>query len=322
MSVLPDSSILSITTEDIENYGILVGKNIIVVIPAYNEERFIGSTVLKVKKYSEEVIVVDDGSDDDTAEIAIKAGALVVRHPENRGKGEALNTGFLKAIEFTPDVVVAIDADGQHVPSELPILVSPIFNGEADLVVGSRYLDDNSVVPKHRMWGHRFFSLFTHLVSGTRVTDSQSGYRAFSPKALEMISFNSTGFSVESEMQFIAKEYGLKVKEVPITIHYKDAPKRSVWRHGLNVLNGILRLIGQYRPLYFFGLPGLFIMLFGIGWGLYVVDIFYRTQTLAVGYAMISVLMTVIGLLGLSTGIILHSVRGLLIDLIGQKREK
>ncbi len=318
---LPDSSIVTMNTDEILKYEVLYGKNIVVIIPAYNEERFIGSVVLQVNRYADTVIVVDDGSSDRTAEIASEAGALVVRHPKNKGKGEALNTGFEKALELEPDVVVTIDADGQHVPSELPILISPIVNGEADLVIGSRYLEDRSDVPKHRVWGHRMFNLITHAASGTRVSDSQSGYRAFSPKALKQISFSSAGFSVESEMQFIAKENDFKVKEVPITIHYSDPPKRSVWGQGLGVLNGILRLMGQFRPLLFFGLPGLFILFLGLGWGFWVVDIYRRTETLAVGYAMISVLLTLIGMLGFSTGIILHSVRGLLIELINKRRE-
>jgi len=109
------------------------------------------------------------------------------------------------------------------------------------------------------------------------------------------------------------------VKEVPITIHYTDPPKRSVWRHGFGVFNGILRLVGQYRPLLFFGLPGFLIMLIGFGWGVLVVDIYRRTSTLAVGYAMISVLLVVVGMVGFSTGFILHSLRNLLVDLLKDK---
>ena len=351
MSRLPNSSYVMMTPESLKAYDVLDGLNVVVIIPAYNEERFIGSVVLRVKKhvetviipcyneeanlergvlhqvadylkkqsYSWEVIVSDDGSTDQTAEIATEAGAYVVQHVENQGKGTAVNSGLQKALELSPDVVVMIDADGQHVPSELPDVIVPIVQGEADIVVGSRYLENRSEVPKHRIWGHRVFNFLTRAVSGTHVSDSQSGFRAFSPKALNTISFNSNGFSVESEMQFLAKEYGLTVKEVPITIHYTDPPKRSVLKHGLGVFNGILRLVGQYRPLLFFGLPGFLIMLFGFGWGIWVVDIFRRTSTLAVGYAMISVLLVVVGMVGFSTGIILHSLRSLVVDLLKEK---
>jgi len=292
---------------------------IVVVIPAYNEERFIGSVALKASKYAATVIVVDDGSCDATAEVAAASGAVVFRHTQNQGKGSALSSGFRLAQEYDPKVVVTLDADGQHLPEEIGQLVAPILAGQADIVVGSRYLNHASSVPRHRIWGHWAFNLLTRIGSGMSSTDSQSGFRAFSPAALEKGDFCSKGFSVESEMQFIANENGLRLVEVPITIRYTDKPKRPVVGHGLGVLNGVLRLVGQYRPLLFFGVPGFFLLLVGIGWGLLVVDIYSRAQTLAVGYAMVSVLLTIIGMLLLSTGIILHSVRGLLMDMLSKR---
>jgi glycosyltransferase involved in cell wall biosynthesis len=289
---------------------------IVVVIPAYNEERFIGSVALIAKKYASTVIVIDDGSSDATADVAAASGAVVLRHPQNQGKGSALNSGFCLAREYDPQVVVTLDADGQHLPEELGLLVTPVLSGEADIVVGSRYLNDNSLVPRHRVWGHWAFNLLTRAASGMSSTDSQSGFRAFSPVALQKIDFCSKGFSVESEMQFIAKEYDLRFVEVPITIRYTDKPKRPVITHGLGVLNGVLRLVGQYRPLLFFGVPGFILLTGGILMGIYVVEIYRRYLSLAVGYAMISVLLTIMGMLLMSTGIILHSIRGLLFDFL------
>jgi len=156
----------------------------------------------------------------------------------------------------------------------------------------------------------------TNLASGVRLTDSQSGYRAFSPRALDSISFGSKGFSVESEMQFLAHDCGLAMVEVPITIRYSDRPKRNVVLHGMAVLNGVLRIISQHRPLLYFGLPGLVVFIAGLLWGAWVVDIYQRTKTLAVGYAMISVLLAMLGSLSLFVGIILHSMRGLLLDML------
>jgi glycosyltransferase involved in cell wall biosynthesis len=287
-----------------------------VVIPAYNEERFIGSVVLCAKKYADTVIVVDDGSTDATAEIAAEAGAIVVRQTPNQGKGVALGSGLQKAAELDPDVVITIDADGQHVIDEIMSVADPILLGEADIVVGSRYLNGNSHVPQHRVLGHRVFSFITNLISGVCVNDSQSGFRAFSPRALATISFRSNGFSVESEMQFIAQEHGLKMVDAPITIHYYDKPKRPVWRHGLMVLSGILRLTGQYRPLLFLGLPGLLVMFGGVIGGGWVVDIYRRNEQLAVGYALISAMMIMLGGIFLSTGITLHSVRALMLETV------
>lgn len=294
---------------------------VVTVIPAYNEERFIGSVVLKARKYSQKVIVIDDGSSDDTTQVARDAGALVISHPFNRGKGAALNTAFRVMGNHQLDVIVILDGDGQHLPEELARVVEPVLKGEADIVVGSRYINRISRVPRHRIIGHWVFKWITLAASGVFVSDSQSGFRAFSRKALESIlldsnGFSSNGFSVESEMQFIARENHLRLVEVPITIRYEDPPKRSVMAHGLFVLNGILNLVGQYRPLLFFGLPGFFLIGLGFSWGLWVVDIYSKTRQLATGYALISVMLSIIGLVMVHTGFILHSIRGILINMM------
>jgi glycosyltransferase involved in cell wall biosynthesis len=290
---------------------------IIAVIPAYNEERFIGSVVLKTRQYADAVIVVDDGSMDATGKIAEAAGAVVVQHRQNLGKGVALSTGFCRARELEPAVVVTLDADGQHLPEEVTRVVAPVLDGQADIVVGSRYLEKKSKVPLHRIWGHIVFNFLTNRVSGVPVTDSQSGFRAFSPLALcALSSFHSNGFSVESEMQLQAREHSLRVTEVPVTIHYYDKPKRPVVIHGLMVLNGILRLMGQQHPLLFFGLPSAMILLAGLLWGIRVVGVYGRTQVLAVGYALLSMLLFIIGSLGIFAGITLHSTRELILDLV------
>jgi glycosyltransferase involved in cell wall biosynthesis len=290
-------------------------------MPAFNEESTIGSVVLKTRRYADTIIVVDDGSNDATAEIATDAGAVVVCHDRNLGKGQALNTGFRKARELGADIVVTIDADGQHLPEELDGVLAPVLMETADLVVGSRYLTEANGVPRHRKWGHKVFNLITGWTSGTLTTDSQSGFRAFSRAALETVSFSSSGFSVESEMQFLAREHKLRILEAPVTIRYDQKPKRPVVNHGLMVLNGILRLVGQYRPLMFFGLPGMLMMITGVALGIWIVDIYARTQNLAMGYALISVLLFMMGSISLSTGVILHSVRGLILDLVGRGQE-
>jgi len=289
---------------------------VVVVIPAYNEERFIGSVVLKVRKYPVTVIVVDDGSADDTADVALAAGATVIRHACNRGKGEALNSGFAAARKLTPAAIVMIDGDGQHLPEQMEHLVRPILEGEADIVIGSRYLHRPQGVPSQRVIGHWFFNQMTRASSGVNASDSQSGYRAFSPRAYNADLFHTSNFTVESEMQFLAREHGLRVVDVPITIRYLDKAKRSPYQQGMSVLNGILRLTGMYRPLLFFAGTGFVIMVLGLGMGIYVVEIYAHTKELAVGYAMISVLLTIVGMLGVTTGVILHSVRGLLTDML------
>jgi glycosyltransferase involved in cell wall biosynthesis len=305
---------------------------VVAVIPAYNEERCIGSVVLRARAHVDTVLVVDDGSTDATAQIAQAGGALVVRHDHNQGKGAALNTGLRKARELDPDALILLDADGQHLPGEMPAVLAPVLAGEADIVVGSRYVrpgngptnghgpGNGHTVPRHRVLGHWVFTKLTNVASGVAVSDSQSGFRAMGWRALHALNFSSDGFSVESEMQFLARELGLRVVEVPISADYVDKPKRPVVAHGLLVLNGVLRLVGQYRPLLFFGVPGMVMLLIGIGWGFWVVDLYRRFGGLALGYAMISILLTILGAMTLTTGVILHSVRGLLLEMLDTRR--
>jgi glycosyltransferase involved in cell wall biosynthesis len=294
----------------------LLTNHIVVIIPSYNQERYIGSVVLKLLRFPVTVIVVDDGSIDETASVAAAAGAEVVQQPVNQGKGAAINAGFCKAREFKPDVIVIIDADGQHLPEELPRVVQPILDDVADIVVGSRYLSHPSHVPAHRVLGHLLFRWLSSVASGIAMSDPQSGYRAFSQRAFDLVNFSSRCSSVESEMQFMAYDHSLRVAEVPITIRYTDPPKRSVIRQGLSVLNGVLKLTGQYRPLLFFGLPGCLIVMLGIAWGIRVVDLFSRNHALPVGNTLISVMLCILGMTLFSTGVILHSIRGLLTELL------
>ena len=301
------------TSKDLSNY------QIVVIIPAFNEERFIGSAVLSLMKLHVKVIVIDDGSTDGTAIVAEAAGATTYRQNNNAGKGVALNIGFQKARELHPDAVVTIDADGQHLPDELPQLLEPILSQKADICIGSRYLEDTSNTPGYRRLGHKFFNMATSVPSGIFVSDSQSGFRAFSPKALAILHFSSSGFSVESEMQFLANENNLQVVEVPVTIRYMDKPKRSATLQGLGVLNGILRLAGQYRPLLFFTFPGFILLFAGFAWGVFVIERFRQVQELAVGYTLITLLLSIMGIILITTGITLHSIRSLLIDFNNHK---
>ena len=301
-------------TVDPQARDALANKKIVILIPAYNESRFIGSIVLQASEYGN-VIVIDDGSMDGTGEIARRAGAMVIRHEVNQGKGAALNTGFHYASQLPADAVVALDGDGQHRCSDIPGVAVPILSGAADLVVGSRFLERKSRIPRWRIAGQQALTWATNFSSGARLTDSQSGFRAFSPALLRRFNFDTAGFSVESEMQFLVKDGQLRVVEVPIQVSYADPPKRNPVTQGLQVVNGIVRLVSQHRPLFFFGAGGLSLLILGLIWGGYVVDIYARLHVLAVGYALISVLMTILGATALFTGLMLNAVINLLQDM-------
>lgn len=284
----------------------------VALIPAYNEQRFIGSLVLTARAYVDQVIVVDDGSSDRTAETAETAGALVIRHPENRGKAAAINTGFSFLRQLKPRAVVMLDGDGQHRAEEITTMLAPVLAGDADLVVGSRFLSVKSAIPAYRQIGQFGLNLATNLSSGSTISDTQSGYRAFSERAIACLSFTQGGFSIESEMQFLVAEHKLRVAEVPISVLYAERAKRNPVVHGLQVLNGILHLMCNIRPLLFFGLTGTLCFLLGSALGIYIVSIYHQTGELAVGYGLLTVLLCIIGIVLLFAGVLLQAMRGML----------
>ena len=288
---------------------------VVALIPAYNEERFIGSLVLAARPHVDYVIVIDDGSADRTTDIARSAGALVVRHEVNQGKAAAVNTGFQYIRSLAPAAMIMLDGDGQHCADDIPAVLAPVLDGVADIVVGSRFLSVKSDIPAYRQFGQHGLTFVTNLASGVRVSDSQSGFRAFSAAALDRLSFSQGGFSIESEMQFLILDHELRVAEVPIRVIYAEPAKRNPVSHGMQVLNGILRLVGQTRPLLFFGSLGFLTLSAGVLLGLVITRIYVQTQQLAVGYGLITVILCVLGVVLLFVGILLHSTRGMLLDL-------
>ncbi len=213
----------------------------VAIIPAFNEEVAIGSIILRTLQYVDKVLIVNDGSDDKTVEVAKLAGADIINHTTNLGKGEALKSGF-KAVDGF-DVIVTIDGDGQHNPDEIPLLMKPIIEDGADLVNGSRYMNGpEENTPAYRRVGQQVLDKATNISAGIDVTDSQSGFRAFSARSRECFRFSDTGFGIESEMLVDAAEAGLKITEVPITVRYDvDGSTKDPVTHGVGVLLNIAK---------------------------------------------------------------------------------
>jgi len=285
---------------------------IVAAIPCFNEGLFIGSVVLKAREYVDHVVVIDDGSTDCTALVAEKAGAVVIKHGCNRGKGAAVSTAFAYVREVGCRVLVLLDGDGQHEPAFIGSLIKPVLDGDADMVVGSRYMEPTSEVPAYRIWGHRVLTLLTNAGSRVKLSDSQSGFRAFSPRAIEVLSFSAEGLSVESEMQFLANDADLRVAEIPVTVGYHGRAKRSPLTHGLEVLNSIVGFVSRRSPLYFFGAPGMVMLGCGMWQGWRVVVGYNSTGEFYIGPALITVLLCIVGALSLFTGLILHNIRSLI----------
>ena len=290
-----------------------VVRTLAVVIPAYNEGLVIGSVVLQARQHADRVIVVDDGSSDRTAAIARLAGADVIEMPENGGKAKAMMAGFARARSLGYEAVVMLDGDGQHNPDEIPAVAAPVLAGVADLVIGSRFLDVKAKIPAYRRAGQTVLNGFTNLsVDGGSfaTTDSQSGFRALSRRAMENLNFSSEGYNIESDMIAHFAPLGLKMAEVPISVTY-DVPhkhKKNPVSHGFGVLARIVGLIGYKRPLLSFGIPGLLVTLAGIGAEIYTFSEFYRTDqfhyiVFTGGFAAL-----ILGLLLVTSGLILNSL--------------
>ena len=221
---------------------------IVVGIPAFNEERSIASIVARSLPHASTVVVVDDGSADGTSALALGAGATVIRHQFNSGKGVAVATLFNFAIQSQADVLVLLDGDGQHDPAEIPLLVSRCLADDADVVVGSRFHPNaKSSTPWVRRLGQIAFNGMTAVASGVRCSDSQSGFRAFNRRAFCSMHLTESSFSVESEMQFEYRTRGLRLTEVPISCSYEHPPKRNVLSHGAMVLSRLTRMGFQRR---------------------------------------------------------------------------
>ncbi len=278
---------------------------IIVAMPAYNEGKYIGSIVLEARQYADEVIVVDDGSTDLTTKIAALAGATVIRHEGNKGKGAAIQRILAEANKRTADILVLIDADSQHNPEEIPSFIKAVAEG-FDLVIGSRKIQKNNIPPYRRV-GQKVLLYLTRILSGTKLSDTESGFRAFSKKAISAIQLKESGFAIEAEMISEAIAKGLKVTEIPISaIYTKDGSTLNPVIHGFGVLNRIMAMISERRPLLFFGLCGGSFIVLGLVAGFAVAQTFRASQVLATGTALISIMLITVGMLSIFTGIILN----------------
>jgi glycosyltransferase involved in cell wall biosynthesis len=268
--------------------------------------------VLKTKKFVDSVIVIDDGSCDATADVAAAAGAKIHQHEENRGYGAAIRTALARGRQMRADVLVILDGDGQHNPSDIPGLIRPLIEDEADIAVGSRFLEAGMRPPLYRRLGLRVLTSATNLASGQKVTDSQSGFRAYSAKALKELTLAEDGMSASSEIQFAIGRSGLRVAEAPINVSYEERSKRNPIGHGMAVLSRLLVLVSLRQPLLLFGTPGVVLMATGLGFGVRVLVRYSETQELAIGNALGMVLLFLTGLLALFSGLMLQVMKELM----------
>lgn len=277
---------------------------VIAAIPAFNEEKYIGTVVLKTRQYVDEVVVVDDGSTDQTANVARLAGATVIQHQQNKGYGASLQTLLAEAKKRDLNIFILLDADSQHNPDEIPHLIKPISEG-FDLVIGSRE-GQRAGIPRYRRIGQRVISYFSGILSGKKLADSESGFRVFSRKAIAVLDLRENGMAVSAETIAKAAEKGLKITERPISVRYtRDGSTLHPVIHGFEVLGRIIAMISERRPLFFFGLGGVILVVLGFLAGIRVLNIASDGGGIATGTALVSILLLIIGVFSVFTGIIL-----------------
>ena len=282
----------------------------IVCIPAYNEENTIKNVIERCKKFVDKVIVYDDGSTDQTYEIANKAGAIVLGNKQNFGKGRAMKVLFEYAKEKNVDVMITIDGDGQFIPEEIPILLKPILEKNIDIVIGYRF-DDSIEMPVYRKIGNKVLDKFTSLASDLPFRDTQGGFRSYSKNAINSIEVTTDGFGIDSEILISASRKNLKIIEEKISVIYNTGGKtssKSPIIHSSEVMGSILEKIAINHPLKYLGLPGLIMIMVGIVFGASVLITFNEIRYFSIPYTLISIGTAILGTILLLMAVVLYSI--------------
>jgi len=290
---------------------------IVIGIPAFNEEKNIAGLLIKLKKISQNIIVCDDGSEDLTGKIAENLGAIVIQHKKNLGYGSAIKSIFLKAHEVNADVLVTFDADGQHRIEDINTILEPIKKNIADIVIGSRFLNNNQEMPKYRKIGIQTITKLTNVTGGTKITDSQSGFRAYSKKILENVKPTESGMGISTEILIKTQKAGYRITEVPITILYEgDTSTHNPVSHGTSVIFSTLKYVAIERPLTFYGIPGFIFLCIGIIFSIWALQIYSLQKELITNIILIAGGGIILGTVFMITATILHSI----ISVVREKR--
>ena len=278
-------------------------------LPAYNEEKNIASVITKLKKITDSIIVCDDGSSDMTSEISKNLGAVVISHKKNMGYGAALRTIFQKSVELDSDILVTFDADGQHRIEDINKILQPLENNEADVVIGSRFLDNESKVPNYRKIGIKVITQVTNASLKKKLTDSQSGFRAYNKQALTQISPSEMGMGISTEILIKASNKGLRIAEIPITILYHDdASTHNPVSHGTSVLVSTIKFTSIEHPLKFYGIPSIIFLIIGSAFTYSAVQYYVEIGRLNTNLTVIGAGAILIGLVLLISAILLYSL--------------
>ena len=293
--------------------------SVIVGIPAYNEEKNIAVIITRLKKITDKIIVCDDGSSDLTSKIAEELGAIVIKHEKNLGYGAAIRSIFLKAKNLDCKILVTFDADGQHRVEDINKVINPINNGKSDIVIGSRFLDDSEKeVPSYRKVGIKVITKITNASIKKQLTDSQSGFRAYSKKVLDELTPLELGMGISTEILIKASSKNFRISEVPIKIIYDgDTSTHNPITHGSSVIISTIKYTSLQRPLTFYGIPSVIFLLIGIVFSYSAIQYYVEIGRLSTNLTIVASAAVLIGIVLLITAVLLFS----LVSVVRERRD-
>jgi glycosyltransferase involved in cell wall biosynthesis len=283
--------------------------NITIGIPAFNEEDNIGKVIISLKKITDDIIVCDDGSTDLTKEIAEGLGAKVISHEKNMGYGEAIKSIFNEAKKKESEILVTFDADNQHRPEDITNIVKPILDKQADMVIGSRFLKNETNMPNYRKIGVKVLTKVTNMSIKENLTDSQSGLRAYQKKVLQIINLTDSGMGISTEILIKSHQNKFRIVEVPIQILYgNNTSTHNPVSHGTSVLLSTIKYTSIQHPLKFYGIPGIIFLLVGLTFSLWALQIYAEETRVVTNIALVGIGAIILGVVLLISAILLYSL--------------
>ena len=282
---------------------------ITVGIPAFNEEKNIAAIIIGLKKITDKIMVCNDGSTDSTGEIAKELGAIVINHEKNLGYGAGIKSIFLKAKEMKSDMLVTVDADGQHDVRDITKIVTPIQEDKAEIVIGSRFLEKVENIPEYRKFGIKLITKVTNLSLSQSLTDSQSGFRAYSKKVLEKLVLSDKGMGISTEILIKANNFNFRIGEVPIKVSYEgETSTENPVSHGTSVLFSTIKYTSIEHPIKFYGIPAIILLLSGSVFTYFAIQYYVEFGRLNTNVTLIGAGLFFIGIVLLIAAILLYSL--------------
>ena len=279
-------------------------------IPAFNEEKNIAKMIVKLKKIYDEIIVCNDGSTDLTGEIAENLGVIVINHKQNLGYGAGINSIIKKSKEIDTDILVTFDADGQHKVEDVIKVIEPIKNGDADLVIGSRFLSKTKEkIPEYRKIGINIITKVTNAGLKKKITDSQSGFRAYSKDLISKLDISDMGMGISTEILIKTNSLGFRIAEIPITILYEGKTStQNPISHGTSVLFSTIKYTSIEHPLKFYGIPSLIFFVIGLSFSFLSIDYYMEVGRINPNVTIVAAGTTAIAVILLVASVLFYSL--------------